>query len=551
MFQSTRRAGTHYKTGWNSSVSAVFQSTPRARAATGAYADDYGTCRVSIHAPRAGRDQGRGGWSGADRVSIHAPRAGRDESAAPSVVSESLFQSTRPARDATRRRMNNGQRLVVSIHAPRAGRDLMLRFSKALFKSFNPRAPRGRIPGGQARRPGDICFQSRPARTHGSLRRSTRENVSIHAPRAGRDKGGDRGRPGHVVSIHAPRAGRDPSGISPPSKHRSFQSTRPARDATYRFTGRWRESACFNPRAPRGTRQRRAGFGRRRRRCFNPRAPRGTRLILAHNITHRWDVSIHAPRAGRDSRIFTPVDGVWRFQSTRPARDATSRRRKSTRAPTRFQSTRPARARPAPAALTVGSGTFQSTRPARDATCSGPGSTRPITGFNPRAPRGTRLSGAAGLFVLFGSIHAPPRGTRRADSSPKGSRAHVSIHAPRAGPRLARSKKHSTPSLFQSTRPARDATQALRHASPPLRFQSTRPARDATGGSRIVCWDARLVSIHAPRAGRDLRRYAKAMKADAFQSTRPARDATLTPVTMAPGHACFNPRAPRGTRRAA
>ena len=385
--------GTRHKTGWNSSVSAVFQSTRPARDATGAYADDYGTCRVSIHAPRAGRDQGRGGWSGADRVSIHAPRAGRDESAAPSVVSESLFQSTRPARDATRRRMNNGQRLVVSIHAPRAGRDLMLRFSKALFKSFNPRAPRGtrpRRPGPETRR---YLFQStRPARdATGSLRRSTREeNVSIHAPRAGRDKGGDRGRPGHVVSIHAPRAGRDPSGISPPSKHRSFQSTRPARDATYRFTGRWRESACFNPRAPRGTRQRRAGFGRRRRRCFNPRAPRGTRLILAHNITHRWDVSIHAPRAGRDSRIFTPVDGVWRFQSTRPARDATSRRRKSTRAPTRFQSTRPARDATAPAALTVGSGTFQSTRPARDATWGVWSGSPGKLCFNPRAPRGTR-----------------------------------------------------------------------------------------------------------------------------------------------------------------
>ena len=58
-------------------------------------------------------------------VSIHAPRAGRDECPAYKFPVEE-FQSTRPVRGATL--IVYGERLaaLVSIHAPRAGRDDVL-----------------------------------------------------------------------------------------------------------------------------------------------------------------------------------------------------------------------------------------------------------------------------------------------------------------------------------------------------------------------------------------------------------------------------------------
>jgi len=56
-------------------------------------------------------------------VSIHAPRAGRDKDEWAAITLEQMFQSTRPARGATMRDDGRGIRVGVSIHAPRAGRD--------------------------------------------------------------------------------------------------------------------------------------------------------------------------------------------------------------------------------------------------------------------------------------------------------------------------------------------------------------------------------------------------------------------------------------------
>ena len=106
-FQSTRpmRGATHciYFVCNN----AMFQSTRPMRGATRCGRRARSHSRVSIHAPRAGRDlilhadpRCIGVSIHAPRVSIHAPRAGRD------------------ARAVLARR-----HLQVSIHAPRAGRD--------------------------------------------------------------------------------------------------------------------------------------------------------------------------------------------------------------------------------------------------------------------------------------------------------------------------------------------------------------------------------------------------------------------------------------------
>ena len=78
--------------------------------------------------------------------------------------------------------------------------------------------------------------------------------------------------------------------------------------------------------------------------------------------------------------------------------------------------------------------------------------------------------------------------------------------------------------MFQSTRPVRGATKGIENLLVPTEFQSTRPVRGATvfNGFRDL---HRVVSIHAPRAGRDL-------------------CSALPP----PDTSCFNPRAPCGAR---
>jgi len=55
-------------------------------------------------------------------VSIHAPRAGGDVMACP-VFHAAAFQSTPPARGATRKIIFLQCHNIVSIHAPRAGGD--------------------------------------------------------------------------------------------------------------------------------------------------------------------------------------------------------------------------------------------------------------------------------------------------------------------------------------------------------------------------------------------------------------------------------------------
>ncbi len=57
----------------------LFQSTRPARGATTIPFRGGVFVRVSIHAPRAGRDVGPSSPAMAPRVSIHAPRAGRDQ----------------------------------------------------------------------------------------------------------------------------------------------------------------------------------------------------------------------------------------------------------------------------------------------------------------------------------------------------------------------------------------------------------------------------------------------------------------------------------------
>ena len=145
--------------------SAIFQSTPPARGATlpivtsgmstgnfnprpprgGRRNDDrYLAAKyISIHAPREGGDVK--GWNAipTKNISIHAPREGGDLGQRSIRWITSRFQSTPPARGATRRRLSGQALRDISIHAPREGGDLGLPQSDSMHLDFNPRPPRG------------------------------------------------------------------------------------------------------------------------------------------------------------------------------------------------------------------------------------------------------------------------------------------------------------------------------------------------------------------------------------------------------------------------
>ena len=257
----------------------MFQSTRPVWGATAEASCGLHSFRVSIHAPRVGRDLLQADALRDKDVSIHAPRVGRDSgktrtrqrkrsfnprapcgarrAAACGVQYILVFQSTRPVWGATVRPLVGSRTTIVSIHAPRVGRDDLVSGKEKpdwMFQSTRPvwGATFFRCPAGIA-----AMFQS------------TRPVWGATTRRSGF-------RDGCIVSIHAPRVGRD--------------------------------LLCFRP-SPRNLR-------------FNPRAPCGARPLCKCAASMEWMfqstrpvwgatpffglddllhfVSIHAPRVGRD-----------------------------------------------------------------------------------------------------------------------------------------------------------------------------------------------------------------------------------------------------------
>ena len=86
--------------------------------------------RISIHAPRAGRDPPEQTFHRVRCISIHAPRAGRDQPCR-------LFRQTRwisihaPRAGRDFRTIKKHEVILISIHAPRAGRDYRKQYFQA------------------------------------------------------------------------------------------------------------------------------------------------------------------------------------------------------------------------------------------------------------------------------------------------------------------------------------------------------------------------------------------------------------------------------------
>ena len=128
----------------------------------------------------------------------------------------------------------------------------------------------------------------------------SRRHFNPRPPRGGRPQRWKEKKLYNYISIHAPREGGDRAFLYAPARHQIFQSTPPARGATWWDTGVVGNYTHFNPRPPRGGRRCPRQHTSQSTGHFNPRPPRG----------------------GRRRRICS-AGWCLRFQSTPPARGAT------------------------------------------------------------------------------------------------------------------------------------------------------------------------------------------------------------------------------------
>ena len=131
----------------------------------------------------------------------------------------------------------------------------------------------------------------------------------------------------HWISTHAPLAGRDNS-LACASRSRSlFQPTRPLRGATTDAARPPVALLYFNPRAPCGARH---DDEHRNDQYYqiSTHAPLAGRDSIALRISSIGSISTHAPLAGRDGRTLTALQPDGTFQPTRPLRGATRRESK-------------------------------------------------------------------------------------------------------------------------------------------------------------------------------------------------------------------------------
>ena len=99
---------------------------------------------ISIHAPREGGDFI---GSDAERAEIEfqstPPARGATEWSENGAFDDGIFQSTPPARGATDKTSFSIAYTDISIHAPREGGDKSKTSAKMRYINFNPRPPRG------------------------------------------------------------------------------------------------------------------------------------------------------------------------------------------------------------------------------------------------------------------------------------------------------------------------------------------------------------------------------------------------------------------------
>ena len=264
---------------------------------------EYGL--VLIHFPMRGATRHAEQQQRLQRISIRAPREGSDDSEADQILCEDDFNPRSPRGERPAASTDLQQHQSFNPRSPRGERPRAPPLTQQAVTNFNPRSPRGErqdlratranaylfqstLPARGAtqaagRSPKNLIFQSTlPARGATILRPSCHLLTGYFNPRSPR--GERRFSPRHnnrplPISIQAPREGSDPGCLAVCRSGRRFQSTLPARGATYRRRGTPCNTAYFNPRSPRG--ERRVHEGQRK----------------AHQA-----ISIHAPGEGSDRR---------------------------------------------------------------------------------------------------------------------------------------------------------------------------------------------------------------------------------------------------------
>ena len=146
---------------------------------------------ISIHAPCTGSDAVFMRFPPQIHISIHAPCTGSDALTICPVCNAVIFQSTLPARGATR----------ATLREP------------GTASHFNPRSLHGERPNGREHGLFIEIFQSTlPARGATDARRNqaAKRRISIHAPCTGSDTRSDASPiDSLIISIHAPCTGSD------------------------------------------------------------------------------------------------------------------------------------------------------------------------------------------------------------------------------------------------------------------------------------------------------------------------------------------------------
>ena len=214
--------------------------------------------------------------------------------------------------------------------------------------NFNPRSPHGERRPRAGRSCSALPFQStlpargatrpQPADAHGSRFQST-------LPARGATRRGK-----HFFAICRFQSTLPARGATRRGKHFfaicRFQSTLPARGATNPRRNHARQQIYFNPRSPHG--ERRARNQRTPTGAdFNPRSPHGERHSIIDYQSAGFTISIHAPRTGSDVVVKVPICRAAEFQSTLPARGATSARAQLPLRPAHFNPRSPHGERPA------------------------------------------------------------------------------------------------------------------------------------------------------------------------------------------------------------
>ena len=216
----------------------AFQSTLPARGATSGDTTMRVSKYISIHAPRTGSDLPVGSLHRVHAlISIHAPRTGSDLSQDTSSHAPPLFQSTLPARGATRR--------VAGY--------------RKVSKYFNPRSPHGErldFPAfADSQQPFQSTLPARGATAGAGGRTCATRYFNPRSPHGERQVKARAKRLDEKISIHAPRTGSDGSKATPVQRRKPFQSTLPARGATASTPSCTQRMLYFNPRSPHGERR--------------------------------------------------------------------------------------------------------------------------------------------------------------------------------------------------------------------------------------------------------------------------------------------------------